>query len=310
MQIIPFPARPVVALRPTTPSVPFDAARAAFLADLAVAGRADWTRIKHDQELRRFAAYLAGRNWQRIITGEIRAYLRTRAHLGPSARAATICSLRVFYRWAAEHGYLAHSPVADLHGPARPKPTPKALTRAQIRQLIAYLRSLTGLRGRRDAALCVTALYTGLRAAELAALTWGSVDLDAGVLTIGLSKGNHGHAVALHTDLVAWLREYASAAQVADAPVFPRLDTGGAMRPGRVGKIVRRIAYQSGVPFHTHQLRHSFATWTLRESKDLFAVSKALGHKELKQTEIYIPAAVDIDQIAEAVAHLPGMDAW
>jgi site-specific recombinase XerD len=85
---------------------------------------------------------------------------------------------------------------------------------------------------------------------------------------------------------------------------------GAAISPERAGKIVRRIAKATGIPVHTHKLRHTFATWTLKESKDLYAVSKALGHRQLKQTEIYVQAAMDVEQIAEAVAKLPGFEEW
>jgi integrase len=155
-------------------------------------------------------------------------------------------------------------------------------------------------------------LYTGFRAAEAAALCLGDVDLDEGVIVIGLSKGNHGRVVPIHPDLkkvlVAWI---AAANLTANAPLFPRLDSASddtPMTPARVGKIVRLVRLATGLPLTAHTLRHTFATWVLRKSKDLYAVSKALGHKQLKQTEIYVSA--EVEQIAEAVATLPGRADW
>ncbi len=310
--VIPFPGRQA-APRPAEAPAPFADVVRVFLIDLKVEGRAAWTLRKHLQELRRFARWLDDddRTWRGVAEDDLRAYVATRAHLGSSSRGATICTLHVFYTWAVGRRLITTSPAAQLTIPTRPKPTPKALTTAQIRQLVSYLAEQQGLRARRDEALVLTALYTGLRAAELARLRWGDLDLDAGVLTIELSKANHGRVVALHADLIELLRRWKETqGQLSDAPIFGSIHDGRPITPGRVGKIMRRIKEETGLPLHTHKLRHSFATWTLRKSKDLFAVSKALGHKQLKQTEVYIQAAADVEQIAEAVAMLPGLRGW
>jgi len=286
-----------------------------FLVDLRLDGRAEWTLRKHLQELRRYARWLEGEVlcWEGVTPMDVRVYARTRATLGHSARGATFCSLRVFYAWAVDQGFVTVSPAAHLRTPRRPHPQPKALHPAHIRQLISYLASQTGLRARRDECLVLTALYTGLRAAELARLCWGDVDLDSGVITIHLSKWNHGRAVPVHLDLTPWLTSWqALQALGANAPVFG--DThqdstlGRPISPARVGKIARNVARATGLPLTAHVLRHTFATWTLRRSKDLYAVSKALGHQALKQTEVYV--SCDVDQLAAAVGCLPAPSAW
>lgn len=314
LSILPFPtSRAVGRRRPRPPAMPMADLIADFLTDLQVAGRAAWTRRKHGQHLRRYRRWLDAErlSWRDATEADLAAYLRTRAHLGSSARAATICSLRLFYAWLVRWRHLSISPAADLVGPARPAPTPKALTRDQLRVLLAYLAGQTGRTARRDEILILTGLYTGLRAAELSALTWGDLDLDEGVLTIELSKMGHGRATAIHGDIVARLRTWRAVQSPPSSHVFADVRHGHKISAERVGKIVRKVAKAVGIPeLHTHRLRHSFATWTLKESKDLYAVSKALGHKELKQTEIYVAAALGIEQIAAAVAMLPGVADW
>lgn len=315
MRIIVFPGRQG-ASQPAKVPAPLAEVVALFLVDLRLAGRRPLTCKRHALELRRYGHWLEEQTttWRDVSEDDTLDYARTRVHLRESTRAQTICSLKVFYEWCVERGYLTLSPAAHLKGPSRPQPTPKALTRAQIGALIAYLKRGKGLRARRDEVLFLTALYTGLRAQELAGLCWGDIDLDARIILIGLSKMNHGRAVSVHPDVVALLRTWRKLQNLGDnAPVFGstcRSPYGQAITAERVGKIMRSIKADTGIDFHTHRLRHSFATWTLRESKDLFAVSKALGHKQLKQTEIYIAAAVDIEHIDEAVCKLPGLNAW
>jgi site-specific recombinase XerD len=286
-----------------------------FAMDLRLDGRTDGTIAKHRQELARYARWLESmdRRWQDATPLDVRAYVRTRVQLGHSGRGNMMCSLRVFHAWATTQGLIAASPAESLRTPQRPKPQPRTLKQAHVRQLLGYLAGLEGLRARRDEALVLTAVYTGLRASELAQLRWGDVDLDAEVITIWISKMNHGRVVPIHpqlkTVLIAWQKTQALGA---NAPVFgdthQNSTAGRQITPGRVGKIVKGVAEITGLPLTAHVLRHTFATWLLRKSKDLYAVSKALGHAALKQTEIYVSA--EITQIAAAVATLPGLDAW
>lgn len=293
---------------------PFSDAARLFLLDKELDGRALWTRRKHDQEMCRYGRWLnaAGLTWHRVSVDDVLSYVRGRAHLGHSARSATICSLRQFYGWAAQRRYIRESPAAQLTTPSRPHPQPRALTRLQLRTIVNYLASQEGLRARRDEALILTALYTGMRASELAQARWTDVDLEERTITIRLSKMGHGRVVVIHRELVPVLERWKRLQGLGGgAPLFASTATncrGAPITAGRVGKIAKRVAEAMGISFTTHVLRHSFATWMLREGRDLLAVSKALGHQGLKQTEIYLSA--DTEQIDRAVGSLPGPGDW
>lgn len=312
MNVIPFP----IQARPAPTVAPLAEVVALFLVDLRLDGRQPGTIKKHLQEFGRYGRWLEEEQlaWNTVTSFDIQRFARTRVAVGPSARGATYCALRLLYVWAAHEGLIrGDSPAAELHTPQRGRPQPKTLKQAHIRQLLAYLAAQEGLKSRRDEALVITAVYTGLRAAELARLRWGDVDLDAAVITIWISKMNHGRVVPIHPQLTPFLRTWQQIQGLgANAPVFgdthQDVTVGKAITPGRVGKIVKAVAKATGLPLTAHVLRHTFATWTLRKSKDLYAVSKALGHAALKQTEIYVSA--EIEQIAEAVAMLPALDQW
>jgi site-specific recombinase XerC len=280
-----------------------------FVADLELAGRSERTRGSHQLELQRLGRWLDehGHNWQSIERRELQGYARLRAGLGHSSRSNMFCTLRVFYRWSVEFGYVALSPAAGFKTPAKPQPLPRALSVEQIKTLLCWLREQSGRRARRDEALVLTALYAGLRAAELAGLRWPAVDLAGGSINIRLSKMNRGRSVHIHPALASALDSWREhQALDGDVPVFS-LD-GRLLRPNRAGKICRRIAKETGLPLTTHALRHSFATWSLRRSGNLFSVSKALGHSELKQTQIYL--ASDTRDSEPAVDSLPDLDSW
>jgi site-specific recombinase XerC len=280
-----------------------------FVTDLRLAGRTARTIEGHELELKRLARWVEqeGIDWQQLDKRKLQQYTRLRADLGFSSRNNMLCSLRVFFRWAVEQSYMAMSPAAGFKTPTRPKPLPRALTVDQVRRLIAFLNTQEGRTARRDEALIYTALYAGLRAAELAALQWAAIDFAGGVINIKLSKMGRGRSIPLHPELCSLLANWRTIQALGDqVPVFS-LD-GQPLAPARPGKICKRIRLESGVPFTTHALRHTFATQTLRRSGNLYAVSKALGHSQVQQTEIYLVA--DIESTRGAVETLPSLANW
>jgi integrase len=64
---------------------------------------------------------------------------------------------------------------------------------------------------------------------------------------------------------------------------------------------VARAGLDKYVSFHVS--RHTFATLSLNATKDLYLVSKLLGHKDIKHTQIYVK--IMDDRKDEAVAMLP-----
>lgn len=287
-----------------------DTAIGEWMADLELAGRQPGTRKKHREELVRLSGWCeeGGYTWQQLTRKQLTVYARLRAGLSASTRANMLCTLRSFFRWCVEEEYIAMSPAAGFKTPTKPKPLPRALTLDQVRALVKYLRAQEGRRARRDEALLCAGIYAGLRAAELAGLRWLMVDIAGGVINIRLSKMNKGRSVKVHAELgrllASWREVQAAAGD--NAPVFS-LDQVP-ISPNRVGKICRRIARATGLPLTAHVLRHTFATHSLRKSGNLYAVSKALGHSQVRQTEVYL--AADANDLAAAVDLLPALDSW
>jgi len=280
-----------------------------FLADLELAGRAVLTRKRHRVELGLWGRWIAaeGLQWQEMSRKELQRYLRQRAGLSASTRANMLCSFRVFFTWSVDQEYIARSPAVNFKTPQRPRPLPRALTLAQVRQLVSHLATSAGRRARRDEAMLLTALYAGLRGCELATLHWSHIDLAEGIINIRISKMGKGRAVPIHPALLAVLISW-RAVQLLDSSAAVFSLEGTAIRAGRVVKIAQKVRAASGVQFTTHELRHTFATWTLRRSKNLYAVSKSLGHSQLRQTEIYVSA--EVDDLRTAINQLPGIDLW
>ena len=67
------------------------------------------------------------------------------------------------------------------------------------------------------------------------------------------------------------------------------------------------VLRRSGVKkLSLHKLRHTFATFTLKHTKDIRLVSKLLGHSDVRTTEIYLDEKQELELEAEMLAEMEG----
>jgi len=57
-----------------------------------------------------------------------------------------------------------------------------------------------------------------------------------------------------------------------------------------IGRLVQRLREKSGIYFFPHMLRHTFAVLMLEGGCNLYALSKMMGHTDIKTTTIYLSA--------------------
>lgn len=118
-------------------------------------------------------------------------------------------------------------------------------------------------------------LFTGLRRAEAANLTWNRVDLKNRTLTIKDTKNREDHVLPLTDYLHAMLLKRHESAT--NQYVFSNEQgTAGLVDPK---KQIRNVIDESGVEFTVHDLRRTFIT--IAESLDIpaYALKRLLNHK-------------------------------
>jgi integrase/recombinase XerD len=152
--------------------------------------------------------------------------------------------------------------------------------------------------GRRDHALLLLAIQTGLRASELTSLTCQDAQLGAGAHVRCLGKGRKQRSTPLtrHTAAVLriWMRERAGAPT---GPLFPT-STGRPLSRDAVALIVTRhtkTAQQTCPTLATkivtpHVLRHTAAMRLLHAGVDTSTIALWLGHERAETTQIYVHA--------------------
>jgi integrase/recombinase XerD len=153
--------------------------------------------------------------------------------------------------------------------------------------------------GRRDHALLLLAVRTGLRVSELVNLNRADLHLGTGAHASCLGKGRKHRSTPLDKQTVAvlnaWLDERGGEP---DEPLFPAR-TGARMSRDAVERLVTKHANAAGLKAVTpHVLRHTAAMQLLHAGVDTAVIALWLGHEQAETTQIYLHADMTIKQRA------------
>jgi len=184
--------------------------------------------------------------------------------------------------------------------------------------LAAILRQpdLARRAGRRDAVLLSLLYDTGSRVQELIDLSVRDVRLESPAQVRITGKGRKTRVVPLMKSTVELLRDYMReqdliGSERLDAPLFPNRYGGRLSRSGiryLVEKYRERACVtQPSVPLpkvSPHTFRHSKAMHLLQSDNPLVVIRDFLGHADLKSTEIYARADLDMKRRALAKASI------
>jgi integrase/recombinase XerD len=215
---------------------------------------------------------------------EYQAELFQKRKFSPNTVAQRLAALRFFYTktlkkvWSIEE---TPYPKKTLH-------LPTILSQEEVARLIDAARPPF------HRTLLMALYATGLRRAELARLKVSDVDSKRMVIHVRGGKGRKDRDVMLSPKLLEVLREHWRGLQrKPSAWLFPgnRWHTGDTPITTKVvwnacQEAAQRAGLQKDV--HPHTLRHCFATHLLEAGADLRTIQILLGHRDLKETTIYL----------------------
>lgn len=221
---------------------------------------------------------------------------------GPQSRSS---ARQTAYAVAAWLEYRSGHAVGGkaLGAPPLPKPaTPDFLSMEEARKL------LEAIDNRRDYALISLLLYSGVRAAEAAALKVKHLDAERSLLVVpprGVdgragAKGEKGREVVLHGRAVDALKTYLRHRPEGEGPDTPLLAsalTHGHMWPESVSDIVRKWTKRAvGRQVGAHAMRHTFGVHAADDADGkapmpIRRLQEQLGHADVKTTLRYVHAA-------------------
>jgi site-specific recombinase XerD len=232
------------------------------------------------------------------------------------SRNLRLTAIRSFFQYAA---YEEPSRAAQIQrvlaipGKRHTRALVHFLNRPEIDALLAAPDQETWF-GRRDHALLLVAVQTGLRLSELTGLHRREVALGTGAHVRCIGKGRKERCTPLAKTaaavLKAWLRE---PAKHNTEVLFPSAG-GGRLSPDSVADLLAKhvaVACKSCVSLRKkhvtpHVLRHSMAMGLLQAGVDRAVIALWLGHESVDTTQIYLEANLAMKEEILAKTKPPG----
>jgi len=225
---------------------------------------------------------------------------------GARSRNLRLTAIRSFFRFAAletpQHSGLIQRVLA-IPNKRHPRPLVGFLIRPEIDALLAAPDRDSWL-GRRDHALLLTAVQTGLRVTEVTSIRQQDVHLASGPHVRCEGKGRKERCTPLTkstvTVLTAWIREQGvDGAKI----LFPSV-RGGQLSADSVQYLVAKYAGVAGrtcpslanKSVSPHVLRHTTAMELLQAGVDRTLIALWLGHESVETTQIYLDADLAIKE--------------
>jgi len=265
-----------------------------------------------------FAEKRLGRPPSRLMLEDLNApflgsfldYLEADRSNGARSRNLRLTAIRSFFRYAAleapQHSG-AIQRVLAIPNKRQVRRLIGFLTRPEIEALLAAPARDTWL-GRRDRALLLMAVQTGLRLSELTSLRQQDISLGAGAHVRCQGKGRKERCTPLAKPTVAVLSAWIKEQGKGDTQILFPSARGGRLSADAVQHLVAKHVVKAGRTCPSlrrkqvtpHVLRHSAAMELLQAGVDRAVIALCLGHESVETTQIYLDADLALKEQALA----------
>ena len=245
------------------------------------------------------------------LIGAFLTHLEQDRHNSARTRNARLAAIRSLYRYAAlrhpEHAQLIQRVLA-IPGKRHDRSDVSFLQPEEVDALLAAPDRSTRI-GRRDHALLVLAVQTGLRVSELTGLGSGDIQLGSGPHVRCTGKGRKDRATPLTAHTVTVLREWMKERAASSADPLFVTSRGGPLSPDAVQWLVAKYAVTAAKQCPSiaaktvspHALRHTCAMNLLHSGVDVAVIALWLGHESTQTTSaIYLHADMSLKEQALA----------
>ena len=235
--------------------------------------------------------------------------LEAKHKAGIRTRNLRLTAIRAFFRFVALEEP-AHSAqvqrILAIPGKLHEKREVHFLTRVEIEAILSAPDTTTWL-GRRDHALLLLAIQTGLRLSELTSLDRDAVSLGAEAHVLCLGKGRKERRTPLTRQARATLRAWLQKPARGTEALFPTIH-GGRLSPDAIQfllakyvKVAReRCPSLRQKRISPHVLRHTAAMELLQAGVDISVIALWLGHESIQTTQVYLHAHIALKVAALA----------
>ena len=202
--------------------------------------------------------------------------------------------LNSFFSWLEVKRHISENPLKNIKSPHPIYDDPQSLEDKEIHKIYTsiILHSSNQLMLRRDIMMVSILLYCGLRKNELISLRIPDLDLHKREITIRAetSKSTSRRTLKLHPTLILHLKDYLKERKAlglkTEHLIVANRGDSGLTREG-VNHWVKSLIKKSGVRFHLHRFRHTFACKLAEADVHPFKIQKMMGHTSLIMTLKY-----------------------
>jgi site-specific recombinase XerD len=265
----------------------------------------DWAYHKLEDHLRHDPPLAA------ITPADIRTLFNSLTHLSSKSLLNIHIAFSALWTWAVNEALVERNIMRSLTPPKPEKRDIVPFTKRDVQLMLSACDRSQGYTrpgkrksnhrrptAKRDRAILVLLVDTGLRASELCNLCFRHADLDNQRIIV-MGKGNKERYVPIdsRTGQVLWRYLATREDRKPTAPLFATA-SGRPMDRTALGKLIGRIGQRAGILHaHPHRFRHTFAVNFLRNGGNVFALQRILGHTSLEMVQRYLAIAqADVDK--------------
>ncbi len=218
-----------------------------------------------------------------IISADIEAIHSEVGAQHPYAANDILEIVRKMFNWGKVAGYVSKDLDSPVRGIVRfrERKRKRFITAVEIRRFVSCLEQEDNEYARHGPWML---LLTGLRSTELLKAKWIDVDLDVGILFIGLTKNGEPLLAPLSDAAIGRLK------------LIPRMDGNPhvicGLKPGAhltgLGEALRRVCKRAELEnVRVHDLRRTVGSWLAQDGRSLHLIGDVLNHRDPKTTAGY-----------------------
>lgn len=214
--------------------------------------------------------------------------------------------LNAFFVWLIQRGLIVRNPLDGIKLKYPEYNDQRALKTPEVHKIISaiILHPVNPLILKRDIMMIDLLFFCGLRSGEFIGLKVTDLDMEKQQLTVRAetSKSKRSRTLPMHPTLMIHLREYITERnrqnyRTEDLIVSSTEDKGLSVHG--LKHWVNRLVKLSGVKFHLHRFRHSFACNLAMTDMGMIKIRDLMGHRSLKMTEVYLRSMIIEDARAD-----------
>lgn len=278
----------------------------AYLSSCKANGLAEGTVANYERITKKYMDFLRDNEYEDATIASVNDWKISMAESGVKITTMNLYMgvLKSFFDWAVQMEMIDKSPVIPVVMPSKKavnvekkKPYTKLLTANEFKAILSCGRpkGVTEIKWKRNRAILVTFLTSGLRNSELRDLKMKDISFEKGTITVENGKGGKSRICAFPKIAQDALRDYLESGYRPnnlgeDDYVFGTNEDGWKQfdRFTLSQLVQRNIKLITGRDdCRSHSLRHASASWMLLNGINMDNISSLLGHSSVATTAIY-----------------------